>query len=461
MISLSALLALASPASADSLELVLNDPAGRTAPLDKCDVRLCSSLVELIDRAESTLDMAFYGFRSQSAIFEAAKRAKERGVRVRVVVDKDADGKNYYTSTPLWEETFEVHDDLATDLATKAALKPFNGQARCPRPEGFVGPLQCVAFDLGDRCYLANQASREEITFKGHIMHNKFAIVDGRHVWMGSSNASDSGTGGYNANLVVTLDSPTVASWYAAEFETMYTHGKYHNDKEAAGPRSTWIVPNEIHVEGHFSPQDRPITNAVRTLIQKARSRIDVAVFFLTHKRLAQDLIDAKKRGVKVRVTLDATAAKNGYSKHEVLRAAGIPLKIENWGGKMHAKSAVIDGRILVTGSMNWTSAGEYDNDENTLIIRSQKHAAQYEAWFDKMWSDLPDQWLEGRPDPESQDSTTACHDGVDNDFDHLADAEDPGCGPNPPPLPALPVGTIVEKKYASAKCSWNMVEQE
>ena len=219
-------------------------------------------------------------------------------------------------------------------------------------------------------------------------------------------------------------------------------------------------MPNEVHVTSLFSPQDKPIENGVRPLLKQARSRIDVAVFFLTHKKLAQDLIDAKNRGVQVRVILDATAAKNEYTKHEVLREAGIPVKIESWGGKMHAKSAEIDGQVVVTGSMNWTGAGEYDNDENTLIIRSAKHAAQYEAWFDQLWKGLGSNFLEGRPDPESRASSTACTDGVDNDFDHLADAEDPGCGKSPPPLPALPGGRIVVKERPTDRCHWGMVEQ-
>jgi phosphatidylserine/phosphatidylglycerophosphate/cardiolipin synthase-like enzyme len=149
---------------------------------------------------------------------------------------------------------------------------------------------------------------------------------------------------------------------------------------------------------------------------------------------------------VKVRVIIDATGATNGYTKHELLRAAGVPVKVENWGGKMHMKSAVIDDDVVVTGSMNWTSAGEYSNDENTIIVRSADHAAQYSRFFETIWASIPDRWLTANPDPESRDSTTSCTDRSDNDFDDLEDAEDPGCGESPPPLPALPPWRIVPK---------------
>jgi hypothetical protein len=136
---------------------------------------------------------------------------------------------------------------------------------------------------------------------------------------------------------------------------------------------------------------------------------------------------------------MDATAATNGYSKHTLLRAAGVPLKVEDWGGKMHAKSAIVDGETVIVGSMNWTGAGEGGNDENTLVFKSVSHGRAYQAWFDRLWDRIPDRWLTERPDPEGPESGGACQDGSDNDFDRLADASDPGCGAEPPALLPLP----------------------
>jgi phosphatidylserine/phosphatidylglycerophosphate/cardiolipin synthase-like enzyme len=440
------LFALGMPAHADSLELILNDPAGRPAPADSCDVRLCTSMIELIDKAQKRVDFAFYGLRGQTAILDALKRARKRGVVVRGVVDKDVHDENYYHDT---DQLMALADPMVTDykvdFASSQSRKDFRGSSfQCLRPEGFAGPLQCLAMDLGDKCWVGAHVSREEIEYQGDIMHNKFVIVDERWVWTGSTNASDSGTGGYNANLVTVVDSPVVAGWYTSEMEQMLA-GQFHKTKTAQSPMRTYLS-DDVHVTVLFSPQHRPISKAVRPLIQSARDSIDIAVFFLTHKHLAQDLLDAHNRGVKVRVIIDATAAKNEYTKHQILREAGIPVKVEDFGGKMHAKSAVIDGEYLVTGSMNWTGAGENGNDENTILIRSTQHAVQYRKWFDKLWRDIDDKWLAGRPDPESRDSGFACMDGSDNDFDKLADKEDPGCSASPPPLPDLPPGKVVPK---------------
>lgn len=437
---------LATPAQADSLELILNDPTGRPAPSDSCDVRLCTSLIETIDKAQKRVDFAFYGLRGQSAILEALRRAKARGVVVRGVVDKDVHDENYYDDT---DELMALADPMVTDykvdFASSQSRNDFLGASfQCVRPAGFAGPLQCLAMDLGDKCWAGAHVSREEITFQGDIMHNKFVIADERWVWTGSTNASDSGTGGYNANLVTLVDSPVVAGWYTAEMEQMLA-GQFHKTKTAQPPMRTYLS-DDVHVQVLFSPQHKPISKAVRPLIQSARESIDIGVFFLTHKHLAQDLLDAHNRGVKIRVIIDATAAKNEYTKHEILRAAGIPVKVENFGGKMHAKSAVIDGEYVITGSMNWTGAGENGNDENTIVIRSTTHGQQYRKWFQQVWDRIDDKWLQGRPDPESKDSGFACMDGSDNDFDKKRDKEDPGCGPNPPPLPDLPPGKVLPK---------------
>lgn len=441
-----ALLLTLATALAGSVELVLHDPHDRAAPADQCDVRLCTSLLQAIDSARDSIDLAIYGMRDQTALLTALLRAKNRGVRVRLVVDRDIHGNNYYSSTEaLVRVVGNASDDEESDrtFARKEDLDEI--EPLCERPDGFKGPPQCLSFDIGSRCVIGVHASREELTFQGHIMHNKFAVVDEHVVWTGSTNASNSGTGGYNANLVLLIDDKRVASWYTREFETMFD-GRYHTDKTTTPMTRRTELSDGTRLSVLFSPQDEPMDRGVIPLIDKATQRIDVAVFFLTHVGVTEALLKARRRGVAIRVILDATGAKNGYTKHEVLRAGGIDVKIEDFGGKMHAKSAVIDRRYVIGGSMNWTSAGQNGNDENTVLLESPALARQYQAWFDTLWSRIDDRWLTDRPDPESRASGTACSDGSDNDFDKLADGADPGCSSAPPPLPELPPVRIVSK---------------
>jgi len=377
---------------------------------------------------------------------EALRRARTRGVQIRGVVDRDADGTNYYSDTDaMVAEMVHVRDDGKVDRRrTKEAKDTFYPEPRCARPPGFEGPVQCLAYDLGDRCLLAAHSSREPLNDGAAIMHNKFFVVDGRFIWTGSTNVSDTGTGGYNANLVTVIDSRRVATAYLREFDQMYEKGRYHQDKRSAGTLHMGVGSSEIELL--FSPQDSPIRERIRPLIKGAEDRIDIAVFYLTHKHITADLIDAHLRGVQVRVIIDATSATNGFSKHELLRAVGIPLKVESWGGKMHMKSAMIDGRTLITGSMNWTTAGDDTNDENVVIVHDETLASQYAEFFDGLWADIDERWLKSDPDPESRNSGSSCADEIDNDYDGLVDAEDPGCDEVPPPRPPLPPWRIVDK---------------
>ena len=457
-----------------SIDLLLQSPLSYDSPADRCSPPACTRLENWLNEARRTIDFAIYGARNQSSVLAALIDAKRRGVRIRGYVDRTGDGHNYYASTDEWvRQLGGIADDRARESPPDSNYWP----PACKRPVGFTGPLQCLAYDLGSSWLLAEHASRENFANPASggvnkIMHNKFFVIDEKRVWTGSANLSDSGTGGYNANVVAAVESKRLASLYRAEFERLLARGQ-HKDKvgrkdlEETTLRKSNAAPLRIadaDVSLMFAPQDQPMNNGVRPLIAAAQQSIDVAIFFLTHKGVVADLIAAHRRGVRLRVIVDATSANNGYTKHELLRTAGVPTKIENWGGKMHAKAAVIDGEYLVLGSMNWTSAGEHDNDENTLLIRSPRLAAHLQAWFDDLWQSIPDIWLASyaRPDPESRDSGNACSDQVDNDFDDLVDDDDPGCRRYfRPPLRALPPHRVVGKVGADPPSTHQLQQQQ
>lgn len=421
-----------------SLELLLTDPQEFQSPADRCANRPCKQLLALLRGSDKSIDFAVYGMRNQTALLDALLEAKKRGVVIRGVVDQDMEGRFYYSSTPEWMKRL---GNIKTDLESERRITQEQERRRfnpgCKRPKGFEGPLQCLAYDLGTRFLVAAHASREHFG-SNRIMHHKFFVIDSKWVWTGSSNISDSGTGGYNANAVIVADAPGLARIYEREFEQMW-RGAFHEEKEGDGVERLKIGKEEVFV--WFSPQDSPMRWGVQPLIARAHERIDIGVFFLTDKWITANLIEAHRRGVRVRVIVDATSAKNGYTKHELLREAGVAVKVENWGGKMHMKTAAIDGEWLVVGSMNWTSSGARHNDENTLIIRSSRLTGKFHDYIGRIWNRIPSEWTASgaRPDPESRESGASCFDGIDNDFDGLADKHDAGCGRKPAPLLALP----------------------
>jgi hypothetical protein len=276
------------------------------------------------------------------------------------------------------------------------------------------------------------------------IMHDKFFVFDAAQVWTGSTNISDTEFGGeYNSDVAVAIESVPLAAIYRHEFEEMFG-GRFHHRKRDDTEHVLPAVGGTI--ESYFSPSDDAIAHGILPLIERAVATIDVAMFYFTDRAIAAALIAAHARGVRVRVVLDAGGAANRYSVHPRLCAAGIELKIENWGGKSHSKWAVADAArssaAVVFGSMNWTEAGNADNDENTLVIHNPGLAQRFEAEFGRQWADLAavpscrNIAAEGASssicfaanDCSRGCSSGACCDGIDNDYDGKIDLQEEAC---------------------------------
>jgi hypothetical protein len=69
--------------------------------------------------------------------------------------------------------------------------------------------------------------------------------------------------------------------------------------------------------------------------------------------------MEANKRGVKVQVILDKSQRTEKYSSATFFQNEGIPTFVDEIHGLAHNKVMVIDGRIVITGSFNFTKAAE------------------------------------------------------------------------------------------------------
>ncbi len=329
------------------------------------------ALVNLLNSAQTSIYFAIYGYSECPKVLQALKDAIARGVDVKGVVDCYADGWYPYPDT---------------ETLIKAL------------PEG------SVVADYDDR-----------------TMHNKFFVIDGEHVWTGSTNISLTGIDTeYNSNCSILIHNSELASAYETEFFEMF-NGAFH-DSKTDNTQHRFVMDDNSVVECYFAPTDNAKDNAIIKAINNATSKIDIRIFFFTDSDIANALISAKDRGVQIRVILDASGAESEYSKHRMLREAGIPVKVENWGGKEHFKAMCVDNKITVMGSQNWTGSGNYSNDENTLYIENQYLASLFENNFEKVWNAIPDTYLNEDPAPESEESIGSLSDFLDNDHDGLVD---------------------------------------
>ncbi|MFH1441375.1 MAG: phospholipase D-like domain-containing protein [Candidatus Omnitrophota bacterium] len=105
---------------------------------------------------------------------------------------------------------------------------------------------------------------------------------------------------------------------------------------------------------------------------------------------LADELVNAHKRGVKVKVILDENinfAGEKSVNKwvaegknsrcFRMLKDAGIDVRYDNPSTYTHAKVLVIDEEAVILGSTNWTESALNQNYEASVLIKSKELAAR------------------------------------------------------------------------------------
>ena len=119
-------------------------------------------------------------------------------------------------------------------------------------------------------------------------------------------------------------------------------------------------------------------TAAIVDALAQAQRTVYVQAYSFTSAPIANALVDASKRGVKVQVILDKSQRSERYSSADFVAHAGISTRIDAQHAIAHNKIMVIDGLTVLTGSFNFTKAAEEQNAENLLVIRSKELAEAY-----------------------------------------------------------------------------------
>jgi phosphatidylserine/phosphatidylglycerophosphate/cardiolipin synthase-like enzyme len=135
-----------------------------------------------------------------------------------------------------------------------------------------------------------------------------------------------------------------------------------------------------------FSP-DEPCDIKLWKFIQTAQKTLDVAIYDLTHPKIAHEIMVASKK-IAVRVVADRRQAKGEHSLVPLLIKAGVPVRYGYQRGIMHDKFTVLDGKWIETGSYNYTNNASNKNQENQLYLNNPKIVEQYQKRFEKIWAE-------------------------------------------------------------------------
>ena len=139
--------------------------------------------------------------------------------------------------------------------------------------------------------------------------------------------------------------------------------------------------------EVYFSLLDNPQKEIIKN-INQAEAFINIAMYIFTDREIALPLVKAQERGVKVRLYLDKDQVEYQYSQSRFLVQKGIKARISTNNYIMHQKFAIIDNRLLLTGSYNWTFSANHRNDENLMVIDDPEIIEIFQNQFEKLWFD-------------------------------------------------------------------------
>ena len=136
-----------------------------------------------------------------------------------------------------------------------------------------------------------------------------------------------------------------------------------------------------------FSPKDK-IKESILGELEAVTSALDLSIHEISSADMAQALVKARERRVKVRIITDSKQSKMKSSQITSLINKGIIVKVlkgKEKGGMNH-RFAILDGKKVITGSFDWSEISEKWNYENILITSEQGVVASYQREFERLW---------------------------------------------------------------------------
>jgi phosphatidylserine/phosphatidylglycerophosphate/cardiolipin synthase-like enzyme len=295
-----------------------------------------SGLVSMIGRTEKYFHGAFYEI-SSPRVINALADARKRGVDVKLVSEKQ------------------------------------NARKRRSMLKRFAESGIEVVTDAGRR---------------GGLMHNKFAVIDGRYVWTGSYNPSDNDST-KNDNNAILIDSPLLADIYENEFMEM-SRDRIFGNRSEPGPfadlRNCYHIKiEETDINVYFSPENN-VENIILQRLRKAKISIHFMAFSFTSPGIGEMMIRKMKEGLQVQGIFERRGTKEAHSQYTKMKLEEMAVKLDHNRNLMHHKVIVIDGSRVIMGSYNFSRNANRSNDENILIIDNKDIAAEYLSEFRRLW---------------------------------------------------------------------------
>jgi len=136
--------------------------------------------------------------------------------------------------------------------------------------------------------------------------------------------------------------------------------------------------------------ESHDLNSSVGKLLQfifKTRDSIDICQYTVTSAFLADAILARYRLGVKVRVITDHEGSNQSSSQIESFYNQGIQIRTHTGTGLMHNKFIILDKKVVITGSFNFTTQAIIENYENLVVTDNLDIVGKFVSNFDKLWT--------------------------------------------------------------------------
>lgn len=362
-------------------------------------------ILDQIKSAKTSIHLAVMELRLP-LVAKALIEKKNQGVDVRIILEHD------YNFNVLSKRA-GLSDEESTKNTELDALVDVNGDGSFSKEE----------LATRDAIYMLKQAKIKIIddasdgSAGSGLMHHKFMIIDGKTTLISSANFTLSCIHGDllapksrgNANSMIVVKSAALAKIFSAQFLEMWAKNFGHS-KTHLGPQAVTVSGTKITVQ--FSPTslryawEESVNGLVGSFLAKAQKSINAALFVFSDQDLANVMQKRHNDGVAIGALIEPKFAYREYS--ELLDMLGVrmlsprcdyepgnrPWKnpAENVGlanlpagDVLHHKFGVVDNKIVIMGSQNWSEAANQVNDETLVVIENKEISDQYTQEYKRL----------------------------------------------------------------------------
>ena len=234
-------------------------------------------------------------------------------------------------------------------------------------------------------------------------MHHKFVLIDQRTLFWSSNNLSwyqDV----FDPGFFIEIKNLLLIDFLNVELERL-RRGQTGISKLRVGSYNPFLADLQFadeFLELWTSPGFKSFSfkNRLIELIDSADESLDVMSWMITDEDVFRAFVRAKRRGVAVKFIIDDYSLRQSESVFERVVSSGFEYRldtslqegvvqdlfVDEYNAYFHFHSLIVDDKILVNGTNNWSFAGFLLNDELILVTDDDFAVGRFSEVFDFYW---------------------------------------------------------------------------